>query len=259
MSRPLIAAAPLLLLLLLPGVALVLGAGPADLAAGVRHPAFAPALGLSLRTSLTSLAFVVAFGTPLGWWLGRTRHPARRALELLVDLPVVLPPAVVGLALLQAFGRRGLFGEALAGVGLELPFTTAAVVLAQALVASPFYVQAAASAFREVDEDLVLVARTLGASPRQAMLRVVLPLALPGLVGGAALAWARALGEFGATLLFAGNRVGVTQTMPLAIYETLTSDVRSAVALALALAGASLGLLLVLRLVPSRAAQGARP
>lgn len=258
MSRSLLLALPLLLLLALPVLALALGSSPAALWAGLSHPAFAPALALSARTSVLSLLFVVAFGTPLAWWLATTRHRARRVVELLTDLPIVLPPAVVGIALLRAFGRRGLLGETLASLGLEVAFRPAAVVLAQALVASPFYVAAAAAAFRGVDADLMLVARTLGASKRRALLRVVLPLAAPGLLGGAALAWARALGEFGATLLFAGNRPGLTQTMPLAIYATLESDVHLALALALVLAGASLVLLFGLRSLPLRTTSGVR-
>jgi molybdate transport system permease protein len=165
-------------------------------------------------------------------------------------LPVVIPPAVLGVALLETFGRRGLLGGALDGLGLALPFSTAAVVVAQIVVSAPFYVQAASSAFRRVDADLLLVARTLGASPAGAFVRVGVPLALPGLLGGAALCWARALGEFGATLLFAGNLPGTTQTMPLAIYATLESDLRAATSLSVALAAIAVSLLLVLRAAP---------
>ena len=249
-GRVLLPAIPLLLLLALPLVALVLSSSPTDLAAGIAHPAFAPALALSARTTLMSLALVVLFGTPLAWWLAVQGGRAARVVSLLVDIPVVLPPAVVGIALLQAFGRAGLFGGVLDILGLGLPFSTSAVVLAQVFIASPFYVQSAAAAFARVDVDLLLVARTLGQSPRGALFRVAIPLALPGLLSGAALAWARALGEFGATLLFAGNLRGVTQTMPLAVYLTLESDVRVALALALALAGVAVLLLFGLRLGP---------
>jgi molybdate transport system permease protein len=157
---------------------------------------------------------------------------------------------VVGIALLHTFGRSGLFGSELAMLGIQIPFTTAAVVLAQVVVSAPFYVQAATAAFGRVDGDLLIVARTLGQSPAGAFFRVALPLALPGLIGGAALSWARALGEFGATLLFAGNLSGTTQTMPLAIYTALESDIRVALALALVLAGVSVVLLVSLRAVP---------
>ena len=157
----------------------------------------------------------------------------------------------MGIALLQTFGQSGLFGPALSSFGIGVPFTTTAVVVAQVVVAAPFYIQAAATAFRGVDEDLLIVARTLGQSPMGAFFRVAVPLALPGMVAGAALSWARALGEFGATLIFAGNFVGVTQTMPLAIYTALESDTRVAVALALVLAAASALLLVPLRAVPT--------
>lgn len=240
-------AAPILLLLLLPPVALVLATSPGELASAVRSPLFGPALALSARTTLVSLALVVGMGTPLAWWLATGTGRVMRAVEALVDLPIVLPPAVVGIALLETFGRSGLFGAELAALGLQVPFTTGAVVLAQVVVSAPFYIQSAAAAFRRVEPDLLIVARTLGHSARGAFLRVALPIALPGLVGGAALAWARALGEFGATLLFAGNLPGTTQTMPLAIYTALESDVRVAVALSLALAAVSLLLLFVLR------------
>lgn len=238
-------------LLVVPVVGLALASSPGDLRDAVGDPLFLPALALSARTSFTSLGLVVVLGTPLAWWLGRSRSVAARAVEVLVELPIVLPPAVVGIALLYTLGRNGPFGGLFDLLGWQIPFTTTAVVVAQVVVAAPFFVQASASAFRAVDPDLLLVARTLGASPAGAFLRVALPAALPGIVVGGALAWARALGEFGATLLFAGNLPGTTQTMPLAIYMALESDVRVALALALALAGTALLLLFVLRSVPS--------
>ncbi len=247
----LVVAAPMLVLLVLPLLALALASSPTDLAAGVRDPLFAPALWLSARTTLISLAVVVGMGTPLAWWLAHAPGRAPRVVEVLVDLPVVVPPAVVGIALLATFGRSGLLGGALAALGLQVPFTSAAVVLAQVVVSAPFYVQAASAAFGRVDRDLLIVARTLGQSPAGAFFRVAVPLSLPGLVGGAALAWARSLGEFGATLLFAGNLPGTTQTMPLAIYMALESDVRVAVAIALVLAGVSVLLLFALRWAPA--------
>ncbi len=241
----------LLVALVLPLVALALSTSPDALAAGASHPLFAPALTLSLRTTLVSLALTVLTGTPLAWWLATSRSRAARVAELLVDLPIVIPPAVLGIALLQAFGRQGLLGPALASADLALPFTQAAVVLAQVVVSAPFYVQAAANAFRKVDPDTLVVARTLGASAPVAFLRVAVPIALPGLVVGASLAWARALGEFGATLLFAGNLPGTTQTMPLAIFAALERDVRLAVVFSLVLAAMGAGLLILLRLVPA--------
>ena len=246
-----LAAAPILLLLVVPLIGLAFASSPADLAVGVRSPLFAPALWLSARTTVVSLVLVVATGTPLAWWMATGSGRGTRVVEALVDLPIVLPPAVVGIALLETFGRSGLFGTQLVALGIQVPFTTLAVVLAQVVVSAPFYVQAAAAAFRRVEPDLLIVARTLGQSQRGAFLRVAVPIALPGLVGGAALAWARALGEFGATLLFAGNLPGTTQTMPLAIYMALESDVRVAVAISLVLAAVAVLLLFALRAAPN--------
>jgi molybdate transport system permease protein len=241
----------MLALLVVPLLALGLASSPRDLVDSLGDPLFGPALALSARTSLLSLAIIVGTGTPLAWWLAVAPARRTRVVEVLVDLPIVMPPAVVGIALLQTFGRSGLFGAQLQAMGIQVPFTTTAVVLAQVVVSAPFYVQAAAAAFRRVDLDLLIVGRTLGHSSRGAFLRIAVPLALPGLVGGAALAWARALGEFGATLLFAGNLPGTTQTMPLAIYMALESDVRVAVALSLVLAAVSVLLLFALRAAPS--------
>lgn len=236
----------------LPGLALLGAARPSALAEGVSHPLFAEALWLSAWTSLISLVILLATGTPLAWWLARGPHRATRWIGLLVDLPIVIPPAVIGVALLMAFGRAGLLGPTLDAAGISLPFTAAAVVLAQVVVASPFYVQTATAAFRKVDAELMVVARTLGASPRQAFFRVALPAAWPGLFAGASLAWARALGEFGATLLFAGNLAGSTRTLPLAILTALESDVSLAVALSLVLLAVGIALLGALRLTERR-------
>ena len=249
-------AIPMLAILTVPLIALAGASSPADIAAGARHPLFGPALWLSARTTIASLAIVVVAGTPLAWWMATHSGRRSRLVELLVDLPIVIPPAVMGIALLQTFGRNGLFGPALSSLGIQVPFTTTAVVIAAVVVSAPFYVQAAATAFRRVDEDLLIVARTLGQSPAGAFFRVAVPLALPGMVAGAALSWARALGEFGATLLFAGNFMGTTQTMPLAIYTALESDTRVAVALALVLAAASALLLVPLRMVPALLSRG---
>ena len=256
-----LAALPMVALLAIPLIALAGASAPADIAAGVRHPLFGPALWLSARTTVASLVIVVVTGTPLAWWIANRASRRTRLVELVVDLPIVIPPAVMGIALLQTFGRQGLLGPTLSALGVQVPFTTAAVVIAQTVVSAPFYVQAAAAAFRRVDEDLLIVARTLGQSPTGAFFRVAVPLALPGLVVGAALSWARALGEFGATLFFAGNFMGSTQTMPLAIYTALESDTRVAVALALVLAATSALLLVPLRTVPSLLARrfGAGP
>lgn len=244
-------AVALALVLALPLVSLALSASLEDLRQGLTDRLFAPALALSLRTTVVSVGLTVLTGTPLAWWLATSSSRAVRVVELVVDLPIVMPPAVVGVALLQAFGRQGLLGPALASAGIGVPFTEAAVVLAQVVVAAPFFVHAAANSFRKLDTDLLIVARTLGASRVAAFLRVAVPLSLPGLVAGASLCWARALGEFGATLLFAGNMTGTTQTMPLAIFTALESDVRTSVVFALVLAALGGLLLLLLRIVPS--------
>lgn len=242
---------PLLLLLAVPLVGLALYAGPSALVAGLAHPATIAALGLSLATSLASLVLVVALGTPLAWWLARARSStARRSralaaiVETLIDLPVVLPPAVLGLAMLLVLGREGVVGKPL---GLSLAFTPVAVVLVQLVVSAPFYVQSATAAFRALDPELLGVARTLGASPARVFFRVAAPLAAGGLAAGALLAWARALGEFGATLLFAGNFPGRTQTLPIAIYTELEVDAHVAQAMAMVLLVTALMLLLLVR------------
>ncbi|MCA9577322.1 MAG: molybdate ABC transporter permease subunit [Sandaracinaceae bacterium] len=242
----------LIVFLLLPLVALVLGTPPRDLSAGLRHPLVWPALRLSLLTTSVSLALTTALGTPLAWMLARADSRASRALESALQLPIVIPPSVAGVAMLFAFGRRGLLAGWLYPAGWSVAFTTGAVVLAQVFVSAPFYVQAAVSAFRRVDERVLAVARTLGATPLRVFSRVAVPLALRGLVAGAALAWARALGEFGATLMFAGNLEGRTQTLPLAIYGALETDMRAAQALSVVLVVVSLLLLLGVRGVLQR-------
>lgn len=237
-------------LLVLPLIALGLSASLDELRAGIAHPMFAPALWLSLRTTLVSLALTLVLGTPLSWWLATSRTRWARATEILVELPIVIPPAVVGVALLATVGREGLLGPALDTLGIALPFTQRAVVLAQLVVSAPFYVGAATNAFRKIEPDTLIVARSLGASPSSAFFRVALPIALPGLLAGASLAWARALGEFGATLLFAGNMGGRTQTLPLAIFSAMESDVQLAVVFSLVLAGVGALLLMALRVGP---------
>lgn len=241
-------AGALLLLVLLPVAGLLFTSSPAALLRGLGDPLVGPAARLTLLTTTASLAFVVVCGTPLAWIIARRRGRPWRVVETIIELPVVLPPAVAGVALLLAFGRRGLLGPPLAAVGVGLPFSTAAVVLAQSFVAAPFYVQAAVGAFRRLDPDLVLVARTLGASWPRVFFTVAVPVSRPALAGGAALCWARALGEFGATLMFAGNLEGRTQTLPLAIYTALESDLQTAQSLSLVLVAVAFALLVGLRL-----------
>lgn len=235
-------------LLFLPLFALVVGTTPGDLMAAASHPTFAPALWLSIKTTIVSVCVIAVCGTPLAWWLAKTNSGWSKAISLVVDLPIIMPPAVVGVALLMTFGREGLFGPALAAIDAAVPFTTLAVIIAQVVVAAPFFVQSAANAFRKVEMDTLLVARSLGATPTQAMLKVAIPVALPGLIAGVSMAWARALGEFGATLLFAGNMPGTTQTLPLAIFNALESDVSLAVVMSLVLVAIGGLMLAALRL-----------
>jgi molybdate transport system permease protein len=242
------------LFLLLPVAALVATLSWDDLLGGLRNPLLLPALRLSLVTTASSLALVVTLGTLLAWRVARNPGRLSRLLETLAQLPAVIPPAVAGVGLLLAFGRRGLLGGWLDRHGFALAFTTPAVVLAEAFVSAPFFVQAAIAAFRRVDENLIVVARTLGASPLRTFLRVALPLAAPGMVAGAAMSWARAVGEFGATLLFAGNLTGRTQTLPLAVYTAMESDLRAAQALSLILVAIAFAILFVLRRVAAGAA-----
>lgn len=235
--------------LLLPVAALLLTLRWTDFEGGLRHPLLLPALRLSLFTTGTSLSLVVVLGSLLAWWIARNPGRPARWLEAVSQLPAVIPPAVAGVGLLLAFGRRGLLGGMLAERGIALAFTTPAVILAEAFVSAPFFVQAAIASFRRVDENLLVVARTLGASPFRAFVRVGLPLASPGLLAGAAMSWARSLGEFGATLLFAGNLTGRTQTLPLAVYAAMESDLRAAQALSLIMVTVAFAVLLVLRRV----------
>lgn len=233
--------------LVVPLVALFFKTSPNDFRAGLSHPLVWPALRLSLLTTTLSLVVVVALGTPLAWSLANTSRRGARALETLVQLPIVIPPAVAGVAMLLAFGRRGMLAGWLYPEGWSVTFTTTAVVMAEVFVSAPFFVQAATSAFRRIDPKLILVARTFGASPLRVFFRVAVPLAAPGLVAGAAMSWARSLGEFGATLMFAGNLEGRTQTLPLAIYTALESDMRAAQALSIVLVVVAFALLLFVR------------
>jgi molybdate transport system permease protein len=237
--------------LLLPLVALFLRVPPGDLvhAAGTR--VFRDALVVSVKTSLIAHAAVLVVGTPAAYVLARRRFPGRALALTLVELPLVLPPAVAGVALLAAFGRYQLLGGTLHALGITIGFTQAAVVLAVAFVESPFYVRGAVAAFEAVDDDLLAAARTLGAGPARVFWRVAVPLAAGGLAASSALALARGLGEFGATIIFAGSLQGVTQTLPLAIYAQFEAsfDVALAIGTLFVLVGALL--LLVLKLAPA--------
>lgn len=206
------------------------------------------ALWLSLWSSAVALLAIVVFGTPLAWMLARSRSRGMRLFDALVDLPIILPPAVAGIALLTAFGRRGVFGEWLDRAGITIGFSTTAVIIAQVFVSAPFFIRTARAGFLRVERSLEEAAADLGASPRRVFFQVTLPLARSSLIAGAVLAWARALGEFGATIMFAGNREGVTQTMPLAIYERFgAGELNAALVLSSVLMGISILFLVTVR------------
>jgi molybdate transport system permease protein len=234
----------------LPLLALLLRVPAATLLVRLGDPLVLAAIRLSLVTSLAAATLIVLLGTPVAWLLATREFRGKRVLEALVDLPMVLPPTVAGVGLLLAFGRAGLAGRALSAFGIAIPFTTAAVVLAEAFIATPFFVGAAAAGFREVEPRYLDAAATLRASPGTAFFRVMLPLALPSVLAGATMSWARALGEFGATITFAGNLPGVTQTMPLAVYVALQSDLDAAVALSVLLVVLSFTVLVAVRALP---------
>lgn len=234
---------PLLLFLALPLAVLVTRSLSAGVLAQMRDPGVREAVGLSLWTTLLATVIIIIGGTPLAFMLARRRFVGRGLIDALVDLPVVLPPAVSGIALLVTFGRRGLLGNALAHLGISLPFTSAAVVLAQIFVAAPLYLRAAKNAF-DADRHAIEEAAALdGAAPWRIFLHVTLPLALPALISGAVMTWARALGEFGATIIFAGNSPGTTQTIPLSIYLGFDFNLQTALALSGVLLAVAFGVL----------------
>ena len=193
------------------------------------------ALRLSMVTSLIAVAVTLAVGTPFAYLMANTRFPGQRIVDVLIELPLVMPPVAAGLAMLMAFGRRGVLGGVLDSLGLEIPFTLLAVVFAQVFVAAPFYIRSARIGFQGIDRTYTDLSLTLGHSPWRTFWSISVPLAMPSLLGGVVLSWARAISEFGATLVFAGNFSGRTQTMPLAIVGALESDLSHAMALALVL------------------------
>jgi molybdate transport system permease protein len=213
----------------------------------VLAPSAISALRLSLLTSSLSTVLVIATGMPLAYILARWNFKARIFLELLVYLPLVLPPSVAGIGLLMAFGRQGVFGHFLLPLGISLPFTTAAVVMAQTFVSAPLFIHSARVGFAEVDTQFEEAAYVEGAGELQLFRFIILPLAWRSLLTGTVLTWARALGEFGATILFAGNLVGKTQTMPLAIYLGLERSLGIALALSVLLIFVSVLLLAAMR------------
>jgi molybdate transport system permease protein len=241
-------AALALLFLGLPVAALLLRASLGGALASAPADALLEALALSLVTSLVALAVVVLLGSPLAWVLARRHFRGKALAETLVDLPIVLPPTVAGLALLLAFGRRGVAAPALELAGLSIPFTTLAVIVAQVFVSGPFYIRAARAGLQSVDRELEEAAAVDGASGGSVVRRITIPLAAPALGAGLVLAWARALGEFGATIMFAGNIAGRTRTLPLLIYSEFQDSLDAAVAAASVLIVAAIGVLIAVRL-----------
>ncbi len=239
--------APLLLFLCLPLVALVLRIDLLSVLMRLGEPPVVQAISLSLLTASLATLIALFAGTPVAYLLARWSFRGRGVLDTLIDLPMVLPPSVAGIALLITFGRRGLVGQYLAEWGVSLAFTSAAVVLAQTFVAAPFYVKAAMGAFARVERELEQAAAIDGASPLQVFRLVTVPLSRTMLLGGLVMTWARALGEFGATIIFAGNLPGRTQTMPLAIYLGFELDLGVALTLSVILLATSFAVLFVVK------------
>jgi molybdate transport system permease protein len=238
-----------LIFLILPLAGLLARTPWTTLPARLTEPQVVEALRLSLLTSTMATALCLVLGVPMAWLLARVTFPGRRLVRALITVPLVLPPVVGGIALLLALGRRGLLGQWLdATFGITLPFTTAGVVLAESFVALPFLVISVEGALRGADSRYEEAAATLGATRWTTFTHVTLPLVAPGIAAGAVLCWARALGEFGATITFAGNYPGITQTMPLAVYQTMESgDLEGAVVLSLILLVVSVAILAGLR------------
>lgn len=239
-----------LVFLLIPIAAIFAELSYGEFVDGITSDVALDALRVTAETNLTALALIVLFGTPTAYLLATRRFRGRALFVTLVELPLVLPPAVAGLGLLAAFGRFELLGRAFGAVGVEIAFTKVAVVLAVTFVASPFYIRTAVAAFEAVDPDLVSASRTLGAGPARTFARVALPLASGGLGAGAALAFARGLGEFGATIMFAGSLQGVTQTLSLAVYQEFDVRFENALAIGALLVLVSALILLVAKLIP---------
>jgi len=234
--------------LLLPVAAIFLRVPPGDLFAALRTDAAVDAIRVTLETNAISMVLILVFGTPTAYWVATRASRFRDLVVTLIELPLVLPPAVAGIGLLAAFGNLGLLGGTMSFLGIDIAFTKIAVVLAVTFVASPFYLRTAVAAFESIEPTLPDAARTLGAGPAKVFYRVALPLAAGGLGAGAALAFARGIGEFGATIMFAGSLQGVTQTLSLAIYEQFDLDFDVALAISAVLVVVSASVLLIVKL-----------
>lgn len=238
---------PYLVFLVLPLAALILRVPFSQIISSLSSPVVRQAVALSLITSLVTTTVSILLGIPVAYWLSQRKRSITRLVDTLVDMPTVLPPAVAGVALLMAFGRRGLLGGFLEQAGIHIAFSTAAVVMAQAFVAAPYFIRSANLGFSAVDQETRQAAALDGASEWQVFTMVVLPLAWTSLVTGAVMCWARALGEFGATIIFAGNFPGRTQTMPLAIYLGFEIDFTIALTLSVILLALSFASLLLVK------------
>jgi molybdate transport system permease protein len=224
-------------LLVLPLLALIWRTSSFDVLAATSSPAILTSVLLSLRTTLISMIVILITGTPLAYVIAYYEFPFKRFMMLFIEMPIVIPPVIAGLALLSTFGRSGLLGQLLDVFNISIPFTTTAVVIAQVFVSAPFYIRAAQTSFESVDHEIQEAAAVDGANQWVTFWRILLPISLSSLFVGMMLSWARALGEFGATILFAGNLQGRTQTMPLLIYSRLESDLGGAFLTALILLG----------------------
>jgi molybdate transport system permease protein len=237
------------LYLVLPIIALFLRITPEMFLASLADPEVISALTLSLTTSVISLLIILLVGTPFAYVHCRHQYPGKVLVDTIIDLPLVLPPAVAGLALLVLYGRVGLIGKYASVLGISIAFTTLAVIMAQIFVASPFYLRQAKALFDQLDPAYELTARTLGASPARVFAKIVIPLTAGGLISGAVMTFGRALGEFGATIMFAGNLPGVTQTMPLAVYVSMAGDFNVGLTISIILVLISFGIMIAVRLL----------
>ncbi|MGD9689563.1 MAG: ABC transporter permease [Phycisphaerales bacterium] len=245
----LLPAIPLVLFLCVPIGVLVFRASPSAFATQLGERETLQAIALSLGTTLAALAITLVLGLPLALWLARSRSRLRGIVGLIIDLPMLIPPAVAGLALLLAFGRRGPFGPLLASMGIELAFTPAAVVLAQVFVSAPFFIRSARAGLESVDVELIQAATVDGVSAWGRAMRVLIPLASPSIAAGATMAWARSLGEFGATIIFAGSMPGRTQTMPLAVYLGFETSLDRAIVLSVVMISLAIASLVLARVL----------
>ena len=240
------------LYLALPILALFLRVTPEMFFSTLSDPSVVSALWLSLFTTCISLVVVILIGTPFAYYHSRFTYPGKVIVDTLIDLPLVLPPAVAGVALLVLYGRVGLLGHYFSMLGISIAFTTLAVVMAQIFVASPFYLRQAKSLFEQLDPAYEQTARTLGASSLRILTKVTLPMTASGLISGAVMTFGRALGEFGATIMFAGNLPGVTQTMPLAVYVGMNSDLNVGLTLSILLVIISFTIMILVKIIQKR-------